>query len=396
MDAEGVQVTAPVDVLVVGGGIVGLGAAYAAHRRGLGVAVVERSERATGASIRNFGHICVTPQTGDALAYGTIAREVWLQLATDAGLWLRESGTVVAARHDDELALIHALRRHREDTGFAGDVVPLNSDEVRGLTSITAPELVGGALLPRDLHADPREVVPAVTAYLQRQGVRFHLRTAVTGIRSTASGVVVDTSRGSLSAGAVVVAVGHDIDQLFPELAAHSDVQRCTLDMLRVAMPAAVRLAAPLLTGWSLIRYGAFASLPEAEAVRERLHSDRPDLAAIDLNQMYTQRPDGTLLVGDTHARDASPSPFQSEVANDLMLAEATALFGAPPRVLERWQGMYASGAGDYLVAEPQPDVHVAVVTTGIGMTTGLGLAETTIARAFGPAPAFPSREGRS
>ncbi|MGO8608767.1 FAD-dependent oxidoreductase, partial [Rhizobium johnstonii] len=83
--------TAPVDVLVVGGGIVGLGAAYAAHRRGLSVAVVERSERATGASIRNFGHICVTPQTGDALAYGTIAREVWLQLATDAGLWLRES-----------------------------------------------------------------------------------------------------------------------------------------------------------------------------------------------------------------------------------------------------------------------------------------------------------------
>ncbi|MCT9820935.1 TIGR03364 family FAD-dependent oxidoreductase [Microbacterium sp. W1N] len=385
----------PVDVLVIGGGIVGLGAAYAAHRRGLSVAVVERQQRATGASIRNFGHLCVTPQTGQALAYGTVARELWRQLAAEAGLWLRETGTVVAARHPDELALIAALRRERETAGRPGEVVELGADEVRRLTGITAPELQGGALLPRDLQADPREAVPAVTAHLQAQGVRFHLRTAVTGIRSADGGVRVETTRGPLSAGTVVVAVGHDIDQLLPELAESADVQRCTLDMLRVAMPAAVRLEAPVLTGWSLIRYGAFASLPEAAPVRARLHGDRPDLAAIDLNQMYTQRPDGTLLVGDTHARDISPSPFQTEVAADLMLAETQALFGAAPRVIERWQGVYASGRGDYLVAEPQPGVHVAVVTTGIGMTTGLGLAEATISRVFGPAPAL-SHEGTS
>lgn len=49
------------------------------------VAVVERDARAVGASIRNFGHICTTPQTGRALDCAWSAREKWLRLAEQAG-----------------------------------------------------------------------------------------------------------------------------------------------------------------------------------------------------------------------------------------------------------------------------------------------------------------------
>ena len=77
------------DLVVVGTGIVGLGAAFAAVRRGLRVVVVERSAAPTGATIRNFGHLCIGAQGGEARRYADASRELWLQLARDGGFWLR-------------------------------------------------------------------------------------------------------------------------------------------------------------------------------------------------------------------------------------------------------------------------------------------------------------------
>jgi glycine/D-amino acid oxidase-like deaminating enzyme len=75
---------------------------------------------------------------------------------------------------------------------------------------------------------------------------------------------------------------------------------------------------------------------------------------------------------------------FQDEEGFDLLLRLGRDLLGRDDlRVLERWQGTYATAPGrEFLVAEPAPGVHVAVVTTGIGMTTGLGLAADVLDRA--------------
>ncbi|WP_235472267.1 FAD-dependent oxidoreductase, partial [Frigoribacterium sp. Leaf44] len=72
---------APHDVVVVGSGIVGLGAALAAVDRGLSVLVVDRSAVIGGSTVRNFGHLCLTPQTGEARRHALAARELWLRLA---------------------------------------------------------------------------------------------------------------------------------------------------------------------------------------------------------------------------------------------------------------------------------------------------------------------------
>ena len=44
-------------------------------------------------------------------------------------------------------------------------------------------------------------------------------------------------------------------------------------------------LSAPVLTGWSLLRYGGFAATPSAQVVRERLAETNPELAALDVNR---------------------------------------------------------------------------------------------------------------
>ena len=58
------------DLAVVGAGIVGMATALAAARRGWRVLVIDREQRAIGASIRNFGFITVTGQQAGAVWRG--------------------------------------------------------------------------------------------------------------------------------------------------------------------------------------------------------------------------------------------------------------------------------------------------------------------------------------
>jgi hypothetical protein len=81
-------------------------------------------------------------------------------------------------------------------------------------------------------------------------------------------------------------------------------------------------------------------------------------------------------VVGDTHHRDTTLDAFKPEALDDLLLAEAARLLGVERlAVRERWLGVYASAPAEFLVAAPHPGVRVVSVTSGIGMTTALGLA---------------------
>jgi FAD dependent oxidoreductase TIGR03364 len=376
-----------VDLVVVGSGIIGLGAAYAGIRRGLSVTVVDRTDAPVGATIRNFGHLCIGAQSGLARDFADASRDIWLRLATDAGFWLRESGTLIAARRRDELAV---LERAVSEQGSDSDMRILDADELLQRAPLRHDAVIGGALITPDLQTDPRQAAGAIVRHLASLGVEFRFRTAATAV---ASGRV-QTTRGAIDAGVVVIATGHDIDQLLPDLAESAGVVRCALDMMRVTAPLPRALDAPLLTAWSLLRYGRFGAFAETTALRERLHAERPELAALDLNQMYTQLPDGSLIIGDSHAKAVQPGPFQPEAAFDAFLDEASALFEVDEfRPLERWQGVYASAASEFLIEEPEPGLHVIAATTGIGMTTGLGLADRVLNTAFDRAP-LPAQGG--
>ncbi|MBJ8343330.1 TIGR03364 family FAD-dependent oxidoreductase [Antrihabitans sp. YC2-6] len=364
------------DVVVVGAGIVGLAHAYHALNRGLRVAVVDHADSVTGASVQNFGHACITAQAGTALRYGRKGRRHWLDLAHKAGFWSRPAGTLCVARHDDEQAMIAEFAAERGDR----EVRVLNRTEILDRLPIRPDGVTGGMYLPNDLQVDPRTAAPSIARWLESSGVSFHWRTAATHFDAG----VVHTTRGDLRAPTIFVTVNYDIDRLFPEYADRDELQRCRLHMLRAQAPLGFALPAPLFTGWSLVRYSGFAHLPSKDVVLQRLRTEYPDYADIDLHQMYTPQPDGSILVGDTHAKDVSTSPFQSEKGFAVLIEEAEKLFGAPLTVTERWQGVYSSApAKEFLVEEPIAGVHVVTVTTGIGMTTSMGLAEESVERAF-------------
>ncbi|WP_135459375.1 TIGR03364 family FAD-dependent oxidoreductase [Mycobacterium sp. DL99] len=372
------------DVVVVGAGIVGLAHAYHAHQRGLSVAVIDHADGVVGASVQNFGHACITAQSGQALEYGRAGRRHWLDLSRKAGFWSAEAGTYCVARHDDELEVMRQFASVRP----ADEVRLLNAEQVLDRIPVMEAGVTGGMYLPNDLQVDPRTAAPSIARWLESEGVDFHWRTAASGFEPG----IVHTSRGPLRAATTFVTVNYDIDRLFPELAERDKLQRCRLHMLRAKLPLKFALPAPLFTGWSLVRYAGFASLPATAAVAERLRTEYPDYVAFDLHQMYTPQPDGSLLIGDTHYRDISAAPFQPEEGFEALIEEARKLFGVNEiEISERWQGVYCSGQGpEFLIEQPVEGTHIVAVTTGIGMTTSMGLAydsvENALARVAAPA----------
>ncbi|MCE7007151.1 TIGR03364 family FAD-dependent oxidoreductase [Kibdelosporangium philippinense] len=353
-----------VDVVIVGAGIVGLAHAVEAVERGMSVVVLERDEWATGASVRNFGHGCFTAQDGTAYRYAKTARETWLKLAKLAGLTVRESGTVVVARAEDELAVLKEFAEVRP-------MHLLSAAEVEDLVP-TGPDVIGGALLPLDIRVDQRTSVGLIAKWLARQGVRFHWGTTAHLI---SPGEVV-TSRGRVAAARIIVAVGHNVDRHFPSLADEFEVRRCALRMLRVANPHGRDIHPAVLSGHSLLRYSAFSLCPTLPEVQARISREQPSLVDIGLNLMYTQRPDGSLTIGDTHAYHKTLDPFEDNELDRTVLSETAHFLGVPSlTVLEHWRGVYASAPQPYLVASPADGVRVAAVTSGIGMTTAFGLA---------------------
>jgi FAD dependent oxidoreductase TIGR03364 len=337
------------------------------------VTVIDRDSRAVGASVRNFGHACVTAQSGELLELAQVARERWLHYSALAGFFSVESGALAVARSPEELAVLDELSTSRD----VGEVALIHPDVVRDELSSDDPAIVGGAVLRDDVRVDPREAVGKLAAWLAGQpGVQFFWRTSYLGHGD--DGAI--TSRGEIAAERTIVCVGHDVDYLYPELAEEHEIERCGLQMARAIAPGSRSIRRAVLTGTSMLRYPAFVETDAATALRARVAVEDPALVEIGANVMFTQRPDGTIIVGDSHRYDLTMDPFLREETTGLLLDRISAVLGVEGlQLVERWQGVYASSRQHpYFRHEVAPGVTAVSITSGVGMTISFGVARQT------------------
>jgi D-hydroxyproline dehydrogenase subunit beta len=368
------------DLAVVGAGIVGLSCALAAARRGLKVVVLERDERARGASVRNFGLITVTGQDREGVWHrARRSRDVWQEVATQAGIPIVNRGLWLAARRPESAALLEAFLRTDMAEGCSLLTPAMARQRCPDLDTVGLQSVL---LSPHELRVESREAIPRLVDWLARDyEVEFRWGTVVHAAEPPRLG----TSRGPISAAAAVVCPGDDLATLYPELLARAGVSRCTLQMLRLESPG-FALPGTVMSDLSLLRYGGFAGLPESQGLRRRLEAEQGEYLRHGVHLIVAQGSDGSLVVGDSHHYDASAQPFADERVYELILEEYSAVIGrTPPAVRERWLGTYATAKeGAVLIDAPSPNVRLVVVTSGIGASTGFAIGEETIADLFG------------
>jgi FAD dependent oxidoreductase TIGR03364 len=364
------------DVAIVGAGIVGLAHALAAARQGLRTVVIDRDERAVGASIRNFGFVTVSgQQDGDCWRRAMRSREVWAEVAPQAGIPILHSGLVVVARRPEAARVLEAFCR----TSMGEECVLESAAEARRRSPYLEGEVEAALFSPHELRVESRDAIPRLAAWLaERHGVEFLRRTAVRGVTSGR----LDTTAGTLAARAIVVCPGDDLATLYADRLAVFGVQRTKLQMLRLMPTRPLQLGAAVMSDLSLGRYLGFAELPAARALRARLQREQPLHLAAGVHLIAVQSADGSLVVGDTHVYGHTLDPFSDQRYDDLVLEELRAVIPSLDyAVVARWIGTYASLA-DRLVLfdEPAPGVRLVVVTSGTGASTAFAIGEETMA----------------
>jgi len=372
------------DVIVVGAGMLGVAHAWAAAKRGLSVAVIERSRQAHGATIRNFGQVIVTGQPpGIMLSHAQQARELWIDLAAKAGFHVRANGALVLARNVDEENVLQEFaetRLHQE--GYRAEL--LSSREVARLYDGRLAHHCAAIRGHDDLQIYSREALPAITRYLTESlGVTFITGTLA---RAVENGWV-STTAGDFQGGHVFVCPGHDYLTLLPELFAPMNLEVTRLQMLRAVFESnpLTQLDCPLLTGLSCVHYGAFSDLPSAQILREIIQARSPFLLENGIHLLISPTPYGELIIGDSHHYGQDALPFNDEVVDNAMLDLASQALGARLRVVERWQGVYgAHGPAPFSVMPIDDSTTVAVMHSGVGMTVGLAIGERTVAGRLG------------
>jgi FAD dependent oxidoreductase TIGR03364 len=373
--------TSHFDLAVVGAGILGLAHALAAVRAGKSVVVIDRDARAVGASIRNFGFVTITGQRqGDTWRRARRSRDVWVEVAQQAGIPIEQRGLTMLARRPESRAVLEAFMK----TEMAADCALYSQAEaLRRWPEFAAAPLTAALWSPHEVRVESRTAIPRLAAWLaEALGVCFVRSAAVQDVSLPR----IQTSRGVILADTCVVCPGDDLTSLYPEAIAARNVTLCKLQMLRLASPERA-LPTVLMSDLGLVRYHGYADLPEAAALRTRLSAEQPSHLQNGIHLIVVQSADGSLVVGDSHHYGQTHEPFAEQSVEDLILDEFRAAtgFDAPP-VVERWTGVYASADQDMFREAPEPGVRLVMVTSGTGASTAFAIAEETMADLFGSA----------
>ncbi|MER9171618.1 FAD-binding oxidoreductase [Mesorhizobium australicum] len=212
-EATPIQFQAPMpktsEVVVIGGGIVGVTTALFLARRNISVTLLEKGRIAGEQSSRNWGWIRQQGRDADELPIVIEARRLWRQLAEECGedIGLKQTGATYLARTDKEMAgfakFLKIAQVHGVDTRL------LDQGEVAKLIPAMARPFKGAMTTPSDMRAEPWVAVPALARMAARQGVTIIENCAARMFDISAGSITgVWTERGRIATSSVVVASG--------------------------------------------------------------------------------------------------------------------------------------------------------------------------------------------
>jgi len=132
------------DLAIVGAGVMGLAHAVYASRAGLSVVVFERSPKALGASVQNFGMLAIIAQaSGRQLADARRALADWQEIADQAGIEMEPSGCLFLAREPEEMSVLEEFCHAASMSDHSANLVK-QDDLCRYAAGLRSKNLLGG------------------------------------------------------------------------------------------------------------------------------------------------------------------------------------------------------------------------------------------------------------
>lgn len=223
-----------VDVVVIGGGIIGASTALELAERGLKVAICEKGELGCEQSGRNMGWVRLSHRDPREMPLMVEAVRLWegLNARTGGETGYRQCGITYACTTQAGLADMEHWLSHQHE--YEIPARKISTQEALAPFPGIGLGIVGAVINPKDGRAEPQKATAAIALAAQRLGASIHQNCAVRVIERSAgrvSGVV--TEKGRIACSQVLLAGGawtrhflHNMGIYFPQLRMKSTALR--------------------------------------------------------------------------------------------------------------------------------------------------------------------------
>ncbi|MBB5321946.1 NAD(P)/FAD-dependent oxidoreductase [Marinobacter oulmenensis] len=197
------------NIVIIGGGIIGVTAALALAERNIPVVLLEKGQIAAEQSSRNLGWIRKTSRHAQDIPLAQAADRLWAQMPERIGhpVGYRQTGILFVARSPEQMAMHEAW--HRSVDSLELDSRLLSPTDIERLVPGGQDQWQGGVYTPSDGRAEPALATSAMAGAAIRKGATIVQECAVRTLSRSAgkvSGVV--TEKGEIRCDQVLLAGG--------------------------------------------------------------------------------------------------------------------------------------------------------------------------------------------
>lgn len=198
------------DVVIIGGGVMGVSTAFHLAEAGADVVLFERDELASGSTSRAAGGVRAQFSDPVNVALGRRGLELFEDFARRPGgeIGLKQHGYLFLLSDPSDVAAFEAGVAVQNELGVPSRMLDV-AEAVR-LAPVVAPDgLIAAAYSPRDGHCTPEAVVQGYAVAARAYGATLVRHCPVTGIDVDEGRIrAVRTDRGAVRTGTVVNAAG--------------------------------------------------------------------------------------------------------------------------------------------------------------------------------------------